>query len=130
MVLLGDVGQVKAHFGPFRDSVNLSARWVHGLRRTYHGHGNHFWHTRWYSEVTWVKWKLILLYLENRKIGAHFAKNLPRAWKSVWAHILVLLGNVCQVGACFSPFGDRCTVCAECTIGFGIIFGTPNGTLR
>jgi hypothetical protein len=22
MVLLGDVGQVKAHFGPFRDSVN------------------------------------------------------------------------------------------------------------
>jgi hypothetical protein len=26
MVLLGDVGQVKAHFGPFRDSVNLGAR--------------------------------------------------------------------------------------------------------
>jgi hypothetical protein len=26
MVLLGDVGQMEAHFGPFRDSVNLSAR--------------------------------------------------------------------------------------------------------
>jgi hypothetical protein len=32
MVLQGDVGQVEARFGPFRDSVNLSARWVHGLR--------------------------------------------------------------------------------------------------
>jgi hypothetical protein len=31
MVLLGDVGQVKARFGPFRDSVDLSTRWVHGL---------------------------------------------------------------------------------------------------
>jgi hypothetical protein len=29
MVLLGDVCQVEARFGPLRDSVNLSARWVH-----------------------------------------------------------------------------------------------------
>ena len=40
-----DEGQVKAHFNLFRDSVNLSARWVHCLRRMYHGHGNHFEHT-------------------------------------------------------------------------------------
>jgi hypothetical protein len=26
LVLLGDMGQVEAHFGPFGDSVNLSAR--------------------------------------------------------------------------------------------------------
>jgi hypothetical protein len=26
MVLLGDKAQVKAHFGPFRDSVNVTAR--------------------------------------------------------------------------------------------------------
>jgi hypothetical protein len=32
MVLLGDVGQVEAHFGPFGDSVNLDAIWVHDLR--------------------------------------------------------------------------------------------------
>jgi hypothetical protein len=32
MILLGDVGQVEALFGPFRYSLNLSARWVHGLR--------------------------------------------------------------------------------------------------
>jgi hypothetical protein len=38
----GDMGQVEACLGPFGDSVNLSARWVHGLCRMYHGHGNHF----------------------------------------------------------------------------------------
>jgi hypothetical protein len=34
MVLVRDVDQVVAHFGPFEDSVNLDARWVHGLRGT------------------------------------------------------------------------------------------------
>jgi hypothetical protein len=34
---LGDVGQAEAHFGPFADSVNLDARYVYGLRQTYHG---------------------------------------------------------------------------------------------
>jgi hypothetical protein len=32
MELLGDVGQMEDHFGPFGDSVNLNARWVHGLK--------------------------------------------------------------------------------------------------
>jgi hypothetical protein len=31
MVLLGDESLVDAHFGPFGDSANLGARWVHGL---------------------------------------------------------------------------------------------------
>jgi hypothetical protein len=47
MVLLGDVCEVEARFGPFGDSVNLGSRWVHGLPRMYHGHGNLFQHTRW-----------------------------------------------------------------------------------
>ena len=34
--------QVEAHFGPFRDSANLDARYEHGLRRTYQSLGNHF----------------------------------------------------------------------------------------
>jgi hypothetical protein len=34
MVLVRDVDQVVAHFGPFGDSVNLDARWVHCLRET------------------------------------------------------------------------------------------------
>jgi hypothetical protein len=46
---LGDVGQVEARFGPFRDNVDLSTGWVHGLRRMYHGPRNHFWQTQWYS---------------------------------------------------------------------------------
>jgi hypothetical protein len=49
MALLGDVGQVESRFGPFGDSLNLSARNVHGLRRTYNGHGTHFGHTRCYA---------------------------------------------------------------------------------
>jgi hypothetical protein len=35
MELLGDVGHVEARFGPFGDSANLDARYVHGLRRMY-----------------------------------------------------------------------------------------------
>jgi hypothetical protein len=34
MDLLGDVGRMEAHFGPFGDSVNLHIRLVHDLRRT------------------------------------------------------------------------------------------------
>jgi hypothetical protein len=36
MELLGDVGHVESHFSPLGDSVSVGARWVHGLRRTYH----------------------------------------------------------------------------------------------
>jgi hypothetical protein len=61
---LGDVDQVKAFFSPLGDDVNLGARWVHGLRRMYHGHRNLFGRTQWTSLVTWVKRKLILIYLE------------------------------------------------------------------
>jgi hypothetical protein len=64
MVLLRDVGQVEARLGLFGDSVNLGASYVQGLRRIHHGHGNQFGHTRWYSLVMWVKWKLILVHLE------------------------------------------------------------------
>jgi hypothetical protein len=63
-VLLGDVCQVEAHFGPFRDSVKQGARYVYGLRRMYHRHGNLFRHIRWCFWVTMVKWKLILVNLE------------------------------------------------------------------
>jgi hypothetical protein len=49
MVLLGDIGQQEARFGPFGDSVNLDTRLVHGLCRMYHGHGNHFERTQWYT---------------------------------------------------------------------------------
>jgi hypothetical protein len=69
MELLGDVGQEDARFCPFGDCVNLGARYMHGLHRTYHRPRNHFGHTRWYSYVTWVKWKLVSIYLETLLIS-------------------------------------------------------------
>jgi hypothetical protein len=64
MVLLGHIGQVKACFSLFGDSVSLGTRKVHGLRLMNHGHGNRFRHTRWYSYVMYVSWKLILVCLD------------------------------------------------------------------
>jgi hypothetical protein len=46
MELPSDDAQVQAHFGPFRDSVNVSARMVQDL---YHSLRNYFGRTRWYS---------------------------------------------------------------------------------
>jgi hypothetical protein len=42
MVPLGDEAQVEARFGLFGDSANLGARYMHGLRQTYHRLGYHF----------------------------------------------------------------------------------------
>jgi hypothetical protein len=58
------VDQAEAHYDPFGDSYNFGARKVHGLHQMYHGPGNYFWHTRWYSYVMYVKWKVVSVYLE------------------------------------------------------------------
>jgi hypothetical protein len=94
MVLLCDMGPVEAHISPFGDNVNLDARSVHGLRQMYHRLGNHFGCTRWYSYVTWVKWKVVSIHLETMLISTQ----------------------------------DRCTVCAECTIGSEIILDALDDT--
>jgi hypothetical protein len=36
MELLGDLGCVESHLGPFGDNVSVGARWVHGLGQTCH----------------------------------------------------------------------------------------------
>jgi hypothetical protein len=64
IVHLGDVDQAEAHFDPFGDTYNFSARKVHGLRRMYHGSGNCFRHTRWYSYVCMSSGRLFQVYLE------------------------------------------------------------------
>ena len=50
---------------------------------------------------------------------------------------MVLLGDEAQLEGSFAPFGDsanltqdRCTVCAERTIGSEIILDAPDGTPR
>ena len=57
-----------------------------------------------------VKWKLVSVRLEVVLISAQdrctVARNVPRAWKSLWAHPMVLLGDVSHVKAHFGPFGD------------------------
>jgi hypothetical protein len=63
MVLLGGVDQVKIIL-VYLESVNLVSRQVHGVHRMYHGHGNHFGHTRLNSKMTSVKWKLASFRLE------------------------------------------------------------------
>ena len=65
MVLLGDESQVEACFGAFGDSATLDARFVHGLRRTYHRVENHFGCTRWNSYLTWVMLNHVLDCLET-----------------------------------------------------------------
>jgi hypothetical protein len=37
-------------------------------------------------------------------IGAWFAPNVPKAWKSFWALTIVLLCDVSQVETHFGPF--------------------------
>jgi hypothetical protein len=49
MDLLGDVGQIEAHFGLYGDSANLDTRYVPHLCRTGNRLENHFGHTRWNS---------------------------------------------------------------------------------
>jgi hypothetical protein len=46
MELLGNEAQVKARFGPLGDRANLDVRYVHCLRRTYHGLRHHFGRTQ------------------------------------------------------------------------------------
>ena len=66
MELIGDVGHVESHFGPFGDSVNLGARSVQDLNRMYHGHENRFGRNVWNSLVMWLMWNLVSAYLEQR----------------------------------------------------------------
>jgi hypothetical protein len=61
--------------------------------------------------VTWVKWKLVSIHLETVLILAQerctvYAK-CTKAWISFWPHPMELLGDVGQMEACFSLFGDN-----------------------
>jgi hypothetical protein len=40
------------------------------------------------------------------KIGARFAQNVPKAWKSFWMNLKLLLGDEAQLEAHFGPFGE------------------------
>ena len=71
MEVLGGIDHVESHFCPFRDSVVVGARSVHGLRQMYHSLGYSFGHTRRICQVTWVMWNLILLRLGTALMSVH-----------------------------------------------------------
>jgi hypothetical protein len=64
MVVLGDVAQVQARFGPFGDGICVCARSVHCLCQMYNRLGNRFGCTQWNSYVTWVMSNLVSVHLE------------------------------------------------------------------
>jgi hypothetical protein len=102
MELLGDVGHVEPRFGPPGDTVCVGARYVHGLRQTSHWLKNHFGHTRWYSLVTRLRWKLNSVRLEivgiltqdRCKVCAEHTTGLK-----IIFHPMELLGDEAQVEA-------------------------------
>ena len=89
--------------------------------------------------MTWVKWNVVSVHLETGLVSMQHscivcAKCIIGS-KSFWTHPLVLLGDEAHVEARFGPFGDsaslhvdRCTVCAERTIGLEVVLDVPDGT--
>jgi hypothetical protein len=104
MGLLGNVGQVEAHFSSFRDSVNIHTRLVHDLRQTCNRLRNCFWHTRWNSYVTWVKWKLILVHLVIVLISVHGLGLTYHKQGNSFGQTMEVLGEVGQMEDRFGLF--------------------------
>jgi hypothetical protein len=76
----------------------------------YHGHGNLFGRTRWTSQVTWVKWKLILVHLEIVSISTQ-ERCTVCAERAIGSEIILgttdgILRDMGQMEAHFSLFGD------------------------
>ena len=73
-------------------------------------HGNHFGHTRWYSELMLVKRKLVSIYLEIVLISAQDRCTVCSKYTMGMEIILGVpdgtVGDVGQVEARLSPFGD------------------------
>ena len=66
--------------------------------------------------MMWVKWKLVLVYLEIVLIWAG-DRCIPQAQKSPSTHPMVLLCDMGQVEGCFGPFGDSVNLNARKVLG-------------
>ena len=90
--------------------------------------------TRVMSNHVLIHLQMVLVSLQNRcKVCAKHTI----AQKSFWTHQMVLLSDEAQVQARFGLFSDstvltqdRCTVCAERTLGSEIVLNAPDGTPR
>jgi hypothetical protein len=111
------------------------------LRRTYHRLINHFGRSRWYSYVTWVKWKLISVHWEivlnlaqgrcmvcaEHTIGLEIILAHPMVLQGEWVKwkLISVLSEILLISA-----QDRHIVCAKCTLVMKTISGTPYGIHR
>ena len=86
MVLLGEEAQVEDRFSPFRDSGNIAARWVHGLRRTYHRLRNYFAHpVELLGDVGHVE-SCFGAFGDGVSIGARYVHGLNQMYRRVRNH--------------------------------------------
>ena len=76
MQLLGDVGHVESHFGPFGDGVSVGARQVHGLRQTYHRLRKSFWMHPMVLLGDGVMWNLVSVCLETVFVSVQDSCNV------------------------------------------------------
>jgi hypothetical protein len=113
MVLLGDVAQLEARIGPFGDSANLDARYVHVLRWMYHKLGNHFGCTRWNNKVTWVMWNHVSVHLETLLVSVQDTYTVC-AKHTIGIEIVLDAPN-------------RCSVCTKRIVGLEIILQKLDG---
>ena len=83
---------------------------MHSLRQMHHRLRNYFGCTRWYTDVTWVKWILISVYFEIVLVSTQNRSTIC-AERTIGSeislvHLIVLLGDVGEVDVRFSPFRD------------------------
>jgi hypothetical protein len=74
--------------------------------------------------------EIVLVLAQNR---CTVCANVPRAWKSFWAHPLVLLGDVGRAKARFGLLGHNVNISASSRRmyhGMEINLGTLDGTPR
>jgi hypothetical protein len=63
-------------------------------------------------------------------MGAQFVLNVPWAWRSFWAHPMLLVGDVYQVEARFYPFGEGVHLGARKVYGLRRMYHVHGNLLR
>ena len=141
MELLGDVGHVESHFGPFGDIVSVDAKIgalfepnVPYAKKSFWTHPMVLLGDKAQVVARFVPFGDSVILMQDRctvcterTIGSEIILDAPN----------VHLGDEAQLVAHFSPFGDsvsltqdRCMDCTEHTIGSEIILDAPDGTPR
>ena len=115
--------------------------WCTRCAKRTRGSENHFGRTRWYHEVTSLKWKLVLVLLDivliltqdrstvciERTIGSEIIFDAPKEHLGDVGHLNLASFHLETV---LVSVHDRCMVCSRHTIGLEIILDALDGTTR